>query len=158
MTSSTQKLFNSLPIDIQNKILMLIFGYGTPSAVEIKKLINRMNIPKLWKSLNTDANSKTLWRFQMWMNNRIMPRYLKCTSYEHAELLCDIRIAYVAINAYEAETNFIIKSHKCSLKRMSQGRLLEMKHGIDVFKYGSFGTQTANIIRTNITNNQIKIK
>ena len=155
--SSIQKLFNLLPTDIQKKILILIFGYGTSSAVVIKKLINQMNIPKLWESLNTDANSRTLWRFQMWVNNRIMPRYLKCTSYEHAELLCDIRIAYVNINAYEAETNLIIKSHKCSLKRMSRSRLLEMEHGIDVFKYGSFGTQTANIIRTSITNNQIKI-
>jgi len=136
-----------IPPDLQNKILILFLGLGTPSTTQIKKLITQMNNRKIFTDFNIDINNKSLWRFKIFMNfNSILSEY-NYTSYEHAELLCDLKIAYLDIINYQNKINYNLQEYKRSLYAMSRGRLLEMVNNMDRFRYGEYGTPTANIIR-----------
>ena len=136
-----------IPRDIQNKILLLFISFGTTSAIQIRKQITIMNNRKIFTEYNINTDIKTLWRFKIFMNfNSILSQY-KYTSYEHAEVLCDLKIAYLDINNYQNNINYNLQEYKKTLYAMSRGRLLEMLHNFDRFRYGEYGTPTANIIR-----------
>jgi hypothetical protein len=141
------KLLQLCPIcpDIQNTILIFFLGYGTPSSGVLKKLIEQINTIDIYKSYHD--NIKTLWRAKIFLNNDIFLTQNDYTSYEHCELLCDLKIAYLDINKYVYEINYSTENLKRRLYSMSRGRLLEMINNMERFRYGEYGTPTANIIR-----------
>ena len=146
-----KNLLNTFQIsdDIQNKILLLFIGFGTPSANIIK-----LECLKLSSITHYDDNTKTLWRLKLYnsnyslynINHSIIKKYYSTFNISHNDLSVAAFYPYPESNTLNnILINSVIKTY-----------LYRMFYNLDKFHYGEYGTPTANIIRNAIANNIIK--
>lgn len=132
-----------IPSIIQQKILYLLLGFGTPSANIIKQECLKLYIINHY---NYIENSKTLWRLKIYNNNyKILLYNLSRISIAHFEL------SIAAISSFIPSNKETYKCmHKISIEGLTANHLYLMFYNLDKFHYGVYGTPTANIIRRTI--------
>jgi hypothetical protein len=127
----------NIPSIIQKKILLLLLGFGTPSANIIKpECLKLHNI----NHYNDDA--KTLWRLKICNNNYKIFYNLSKISIAEYELCID------ASNSFQSSYDETYKCrYKITVEALTRDYLYFMFYDLDKFHYGEYGTPTANIIR-----------
>jgi hypothetical protein len=133
----------NIPIDIQNKILLLFIEFGTSIANIIKQECLKLN-----SISHYNDNVKTLWRLKLYNSNysTTIKKYYNKPNISQYELSIATFYPYPESNMVNRQLiNTVIKTY-----------LYRMFYNLDKFHYGEYGTLTANIIRNAITNNIIK--
>lgn len=130
-----------IPSIIQQKILYLLLGFGTPSANIIK-----IECLKLDSINHYIENSKTLWRLKIFNDN------YKILLYNPSRIsIAYFELSVVAINSFPYLNNQTYKcKYKISIEGLTANHLYLMFYNLDKFHYGVYGTPTANIIRRTI--------
>ena len=144
MLNAVENILNTFPIslDIQNKILLLFISLGTPSANIIKT-----ESLKLDNINHYNDNSKTLWRLKIHNNN------YKILSYSFILNIARYELCIAANNSFEPLNNETYNCvYKTTFKILTKNHLYSMFYNLDKFKYGEYGTPTANIIRIHFYN------
>lgn len=142
-----------IPYDIQNKILLLFIGLGTPESHAIKTKIDLMDK----NVLTYNDDSKTLWRYNVSFTR--CPRIhgsLVCL--KNYQVLYELRIAYLSNGSNEMERMACIMSLIESLKTNRGTDLYQMFYGFDKYdwKKNPIGTQSSIIMRNAIKEGIIK--
>jgi hypothetical protein len=132
-----------IPSIIQQKILYLLLGFGTPSANIIKQECLKLYIINHY---NYIENSKTLWRLKIYNNNyKILLYNVSRISIAHFEL------SIAAVSSFIPSNKETYKcKYKISIEGLTANHLYLMFYNLDKFHYGVYGTPTANIIRRTI--------
>ena len=144
MLNAVENILNTFPIslDIQNKILLLFISLGTPSANIIKT-----ESLKLDNINHYNDNSKTLWRLKIHNNN------YKILSYSFILSTARYELSIAAVYSFEPLNNETYNCvYKTTFKILTKNHLYSMFYNLDKFKYGEYGTPTANIIRIHFYN------
>ena len=143
-----------IPFDIQNKILLLFIGFGTPISQIIKSQIKCLDT-----SFNGSLveriilqNEMTLWKFKVFLNGGISS-YNLCI--KNLRAIYELRIAYLSNVTNELERMANISDLKNAIKTSSDYDLFVLFYNLDKDKYSYLGTPTANIIHNAISNNII---
>lgn len=142
-----------IPVDIQNKILTLIIGFGTPSSRAIQPHISCLKSNLMNNSVSdNDSNTNTLWRLNVFLNNDIIFNHVLSNN------LCslfELRIAYLSKNNSKVEQQRHINSFKKLIINYKRIHLFRMFYNLDknIYYYLDsntpkfYGTPTANIIQ-----------
>lgn len=138
----------NIPIDIQNKILLLFIGFGTDTSNIIKQESNLSNN----KVLTFNEDSKTLWRYKVAFANH---RSIFCTlfSFSNINVLYELRVAYVSNGSNELERQTAIREITEKLTSVKEKDLFNMFYGFDKYDYwydNPYGTQSSVVIRNAI--------
>ena len=142
-----------IPYDVQQKILILFLGYGTPSAniikPQIKYLYNKFHNSSLVERIILENDTFTLWRIKVLLNN------CKCFNtlcIKNPRVLYELQIAYLKNGSYDWERFTCISNLLEIIETDSTSDLFEMFNNLDKNNYDYLGTPTANIIRNAISN------
>ena len=145
-----------IPFDIQNKILLLFIGFGTPISQIIKSQIKCPDTSfngSLVERIILENDTNTLWRIKVFLNGGISFNSL-CI--KNLKVNYELRIAYLSNGSNELERIENIFDLKNAIKTNSNYDLFVMFYNLDKENYSYLGTPTANIIRNAIANNIIK--
>ena len=139
-----------IPFDIQNKILLLFIGFGTPTSNLIKSqtkcpdnCFNSSFIERIIKE--NDVN--TLWRVKVFLNKGISFKSLYLRS---LNISYELQIAYLSNGSYELERMEKISGLLEAIKTNSNSDLFAMFYNLDKNNYKYLGTPTANVIHNAI--------
>jgi len=126
-----------IPSIIQQKILLLLLGFGTPSANIIKE-----ECLKLHNINHYNDDAKTLWRLKIFNNN------YKILSYSFVISMARYELCIAATNYFQPSNDETYNCmYKLTFKALTANYLNFMFYNLDKFHYGEYGTPTANIIR-----------
>lgn len=146
-------LCNILP-DVQNKILLLFIGFGTPTSRIIKKQLECSDTSfngSLVERIIFKNDVNTLWRLKLFLNGGIT--YNKS---HNLKAKYELSIAYLLDGIYDWERFGRISDLEYSIKTKTRSDLFAMFYNLDKNKYRYLGTPTANIIHNAIINKIIK--
>lgn len=144
-----------IPLDIQEKILLLFIGFGTPISQMIKSQMkcsdNSFN-GSLVERIILENDINTLWRLKVFLNKGIT-NYNLCI--KDLRAIYELRIAYLSNGSNELERMENISDLLEAIKTNSDYELFVMFYNLDKHMYSYLGTPTANIIHNAISNNII---
>ena len=134
-----------IPFDIQNKILLLFIGFGTPISQIIKSQIKCLDTTFNGSLVERIIlqNEMTLWKFKVFLNGGISS-YNLCI--KNLRAIYELRIAYLSNVTNELERMANISDLENAIKTNSNYDLFTMFYNLDKDKYSYLGTPTANII------------
>jgi len=141
----------NIPVDIQHKILLLFIGLGTPISDMIKKEIMLLNNTIV--TSNEDEDSKTLWRYRIFLKpSPYITGSLCC--FKNLQVLYELRIAYLSDGSNKIEKQSIINVLTWSIKNNKGTDLFQMFYGFDKYDWVEYpiGTQTSIIVHNAIQN------
>ena len=144
-----------IPFDIQNKILLLFIGFGTPTSQIIKSQIKCLDTSfngSLVERIILENDINTLWRLKVFLNGGISFNSL-CI--KNLKVNYELRIAYLSNGSNELERIENIFDLKNAIKTNSNYDLFVMFYNLDKDSYAYLGTPTANIIHNAISNETI---
>ena len=162
-----------IPLDIQNKILMLFIGLnGTPSSNAIKPQMVCPNNKSLHNSylvekIILENDIYTLWRVKVMLNKGKCFSFAKYVNLYSLYAIYELQIAYLLGNEIskvekQSKTNILkqaIINNKCvELFRMFYNLDKHNKYSQDCDTPNYFGTPTSNIINSAIYCGVIKQK
>jgi len=143
-----------IPIDIQNKILLLFIGFGTPISKMIKSQIKCLDTSfngSLVERIILE-NDMTLWKIKVFLNGGISS-YNLCI--KNLRAIYELRIAYLSNGTNELKRMTNISDLENAIKTNSSYELFVMFYNLDKDSYTYLGTPTANIIHNAISNETI---
>ena len=136
-----------IPIDVQQQILILFLGYGTPSANIIKPQIkcsdNNFHNSSLVERIILENDTFTLWRMKVLLNKG---KGFNTLFIKNPRVLCELQIAYLKNGSYDWERFTCISNLLEVIETESKSDLFQMFYNLDKNKYSYLGTPTANII------------
>jgi hypothetical protein len=141
-----------IPFDIQNKILLLFIGFGTPISQIIKSQIKCPDTSfngSLVERIILENDTNTLWRIKVFLNGGIT-FYSSCI--KDLRVNYEIRIAYLSNGICDDKNFDSIYNLKDAIKTNSNYDLFMMFYNLDKDNYSYLGTPTANIIHNAISN------
>jgi hypothetical protein len=139
----------NIPTDIQNKILLLFIGFGTPTSRIIKKQLECSDTSfngSLVERIILENDVNTLWRLKVFLNGGItfVPSYIKNLRAKE-----ELRIAYL-LGGSSLENFDSISDLENVITTYSNYQLFMMFYNLDKNGYTYLGTPTANIIHNAI--------
>jgi hypothetical protein len=146
----------NIPPDVQNKILLLFIGFGTPTSRIIKKQLECSDTSfngSLVERIILENDVNTLWRLKVFLNNCMIFQRL---TFRNLSFVCELQIAYLSDGIYNWDRFACISNLLDTIKTNSDSDLFAMFYNLDKNKYKYLGTPTANIIHNAIINKIIK--
>jgi hypothetical protein len=146
----------NIPPDVQNKILLLFIGFGTPISQMIKNQTKcsdtRFN-GSLVERIILENDLNTLWRLKVFLNGGItfVPSEIKNLRAKE-----ELSIAYLSDGIWNWEKFACVSNLEDSITTYSNHKLFMMFYNLDKDGYTYLGTPTANIIHIAIINKIIK--
>ena len=146
------KLLNlfQIPFDIQQKILMYLLSYGTPTSSIIKNQIKCSDTSfngSLVEKIILENDINTLWRLKVFLNGGISFHRLYI---KNLRISYELHIAYLSNGSNELERMDKISRLLEAIKTNSNSDLFGMFYNLDKNNYKYLGTPTANVIHNAI--------
>jgi hypothetical protein len=139
-----------IPTDIQNKILLLFIGFGSPTSRIIKQQLEYSDTSfndSLFERIILENDVNTLWRLKVFLNGGItfVPSCIKNLRPKY-----ELEIAYLTNGSCDWEKFASIYNLLEAIKTYSNYQLFMMFYNLDKNGYTYLGTPTANIIHNAI--------
>jgi len=140
----------NIPPDVQNKILLLFIGFGTPTSRIIKKQLECSDTSfngSLVERIILENDLNTLWRLKVFLKGGItfVPSEIKNLRAKE-----ELSIAYLSDGICDWERIECISDLENAIKTYSHYKLFMMFYNLDKDGYTYLGTPTANIIHNAI--------
>ena len=140
----------NIPPDVQNKILLLFIGFGTPTSRIIKKQLECSDTSfngSLVERIILENDVNTLWRLKVFLNGGIT---FVSSCIKNLRTKYELEIAYLLDGICDWERFECISDLENAIKAYSKYKLFMMFYNLDKNGYTYLGTPTANIIHNAI--------
>ena len=137
----------NIPPDVQNKILLLFIGFGTPISQMIKNQTKCSDTSPLVERIILENDVNTLWRLKVFLNGGIT---FVSSCIKNLRAKYELEIAYLLDGICDWERIECISDLENAIKTYSHYKLFMMFYNLDKNGYTYLGTPTANIIHNAI--------